>query len=117
MALPLRTKEVGESKKPSFHDANEEGHVPKSLIASGPFEPTRSGAENRMQQVSKLMSRKLITVSPEDSVERAVQLLRQRGVRHLLVLRNGRLVGIVSDRDLKRALDPARSKKKKLLNL
>ena len=68
-------------------------------------------------KVSKLMSRKLITVSPEDSVERAVQLLRQRGVRHLLVLRNGRLVGIVSDRDLKRALDPARSKKKKLLNL
>jgi acetoin utilization protein AcuB len=68
-------------------------------------------------KVSKLMSRKLITVSPEDSVERAVQLLRQRGVRHLLVLKNGRLVGIVSDRDLKRALDPARSKKKKLLNL
>jgi acetoin utilization protein AcuB len=68
-------------------------------------------------KVSKLMSRKLITVSPEDSVERAVQLLRQRGVRHLLVLKNGRLVGIVSDRDLKRALDPAKSRKKKLLNL
>jgi len=68
-------------------------------------------------KVSKLMSRKLITVSPEDSVERAVQLLRQRGVRHLLVLKDGRLVGIVSDRDLKRALEPAKAKRKKLLNL
>jgi acetoin utilization protein AcuB len=68
-------------------------------------------------KVSKLMSRKLITVTPDDSVERAVQLLRQRGVRHLLVLKDGRLVGIVSDRDLKRALDPAKVRKRKLLNL
>jgi acetoin utilization protein AcuB len=68
-------------------------------------------------KVSKLMSRKLITVNPEDSVERAVQLLRQRGVRHLLVLKEGRLAGIVSDRDLKRALDPAKARKRKLLNL
>jgi acetoin utilization protein AcuB len=68
-------------------------------------------------KVSRLMSRKLITVTPEDSVERAVQLLRQRGVRHLLVLKDGRLVGIVSDRDLKRALDPVKARKKKLLNL
>ncbi len=68
-------------------------------------------------KVSKLMSRKLITVSPDDSIERAIQLLRQRGVRHLLVLKNGRLVGIVSDRDFKRALDSAQAKKKRLLNL
>jgi acetoin utilization protein AcuB len=68
-------------------------------------------------KVSKLMSRKLITVSPDDSVERAIQLLRQRGVRHLLVLKDGRLVGIVSDRDFKRALDSANAKRKKLLNL
>jgi len=64
-------------------------------------------------KVSKLMSRKLITVTPDDSVERAVQLLRQRGVRHLLVLKDGRLVGIISDRDLKRALDPAKARKRK----
>jgi acetoin utilization protein AcuB len=62
------------------------------------------------------MTRKLITVAPDDSVEVAVQMLRQRGIRHLLVLKNDRLVGIVSDRDIKRALDPAR-KKKKLLGI
>jgi acetoin utilization protein AcuB len=68
-------------------------------------------------KVSELMTRKLITVSPDNSVEMAVGLLRQRGVRHLLVLKEGLLVGILSDRDLKRALDPLRSRKKKLLNI
>ncbi len=67
-------------------------------------------------RVSQLMTRKLITVAPDDSVEAAVQLLRQRGVRHLLVMKGSRLVGIVSDRDLKRTMDPGLSKKK-LLNL
>ena len=62
------------------------------------------------------MTRKLITVGPLDSVEGAVRLLRQRGVRHLLVLREGRLVGILSDRDIKRAMDPGKPKKK-LLNI
>ena len=66
--------------------------------------------------VSQLMTRKLITVAPDDSVEGAVRLPRQRGVRHLLVMKEDRLVGIVSDRDIKRAMDPGKPKKK-LLNL
>jgi acetoin utilization protein AcuB len=68
-------------------------------------------------KVADLMTTKLLTVSPEDSVEGAVRLLQQRGVRHLLVLDGKELVGILSDRDLKRALDPQKSKRKKLLNL
>ena len=62
--------------------------------------------------VSELMSRELITVGPQDSVEGAVKLLRRRGVRHLLVMKKGRLVGIISDRDIKRALDPRQTRKK-----
>ena len=67
-------------------------------------------------KVSELMTRKLITVGPLDSVEGAVRLLRQRGVRHLLVMKEGRLVGILSDRNIKRAMDPGKPKKK-LLNI
>jgi len=63
-------------------------------------------------QVSELMNRDLITVAPDDSVEEAVKLLRQRGVRHLLVMKKNRLVGIISDRDVKRALDPRKTRKK-----
>jgi acetoin utilization protein AcuB len=65
-------------------------------------------------KVADLMTRRLITIGPEDSVEVAVQLLRRRGVRHLLVMKGDRLVGIVSDRDIKRAIDPAWTKKKLL---
>jgi len=63
-------------------------------------------------RVSRLMTKKLITVGMIDSVEEAVTLLRRRGVRHLLVTSGGRLVGIVSDRDVKRALNPAQTKKR-----
>lgn len=62
--------------------------------------------------VAQLMSKELVEVEPNDSVEEAVRLLRRRGIRHLVVTKNGRLVGIVSDRDIKRALDPRRTRKK-----
>ena len=63
-------------------------------------------------QVSQLMSKKLLTVDPDDAVEDAIKILRRRGVRHLLVMSGPRLVGILSDRDVRRALDPARIKKR-----
>jgi acetoin utilization protein AcuB len=68
-------------------------------------------------KVSEIMTRKLITVSPDDSVEKTVQLFRERRVRHLLVLKGERLVGIISDRDLVHALEPVRGREKKVLNV
>ncbi len=68
-------------------------------------------------KIADLMSTKLFIVSPEDSVEGAVRMLQQRGVRHLLVVDGHDLVGIISDRDIKRALDSTKAKHKKLLNL
>lgn len=62
--------------------------------------------------VEQIMNRDLITVEPADSVEQAVGLLSRRGVRHLLVVKKNRLVGIISDRDIKRAMDPRQTKKK-----
>ena len=62
-------------------------------------------------EVAHLMTRKLITVAPLDSVEKAIKWLRQRGVRHLLVMQKNQLVGILSDRDLKRALDSGTKKR------
>jgi CBS domain-containing protein len=65
-----------------------------------------------MTRVSKLMTKKLITVDLMSSVDEAVSLLRQRGVRHLLVIHKGEMVGIISDRDINRALNPSRTKKR-----
>ena len=43
---------------------------------------------------------------PDDSLRRARELMVEHEVRHLPVLRNHKLVGILTDRDMKRALDP-----------
>jgi len=69
-------------------------------------------------KIGELMSKKLYTVSPHDSVETAVRLLRQRGVRHLLVIaKDGALVGIMSDHDIKRAMETKDRKRKKVMSL
>lgn len=53
--------------------------------------------------VEKLMQPNPITVSPRDSYRHALSLIRQQGIRHLPVVEHGRLVGIVTDRDLRQA--------------
>jgi acetoin utilization protein AcuB len=77
----------------------------------------RGTREDKLMKVARLMSKRLYTIGPDDSVEGAVRQLGERGVRHLLVLERGQLVGILSDRDLKRALEPRKAKRKKLLNV
>ena len=53
-------------------------------------------------KVSKYMTQKLIAVSPETSVKEAFTTMRARRVRHLPVVDGDKLVGIISDRDLRR---------------
>jgi acetoin utilization protein AcuB len=66
-----------------------------------------------MLQVKDSMAREVTTLSPGDTAANALALCRERRIRHLPVLEDGRLVGIVSDRDLRSATpafgDPARS--------
>ena len=53
-------------------------------------------------KVSKYMTQKLITATPEMSVKQAFLTMRSHRVRHLPVVDGDRLVGIISDRDLRR---------------
>jgi acetoin utilization protein AcuB len=53
--------------------------------------------------VQDYMSKDLITVDEDASIMKASKLMKQNGIRHLPILRKGRLVGIVSDRELKEA--------------
>ncbi|MFH2002522.1 MAG: CBS domain-containing protein [Planctomycetota bacterium] len=53
-------------------------------------------------KVSKYMTTKLVTASPDLSVKDAFLMMRKNQVRHLPVLEDGKLVGIISDRDLRR---------------
>ena len=54
--------------------------------------------------VQDVMQTKLLTVTPATTLPEALRLTAQRGVRHLPVVDGDRLVGILSDRDLKRAM-------------
>lgn len=51
-------------------------------------------------RVSTLMTRKPFTLAPDASLDEAMQLMDEHGLRHLPVVEAGRLVGVVSDRDL-----------------
>lgn len=41
-----------------------------------------------------------VVLSPDDTVQHARTLLRDRGIRHLPVVGEGKLIGIISDRDV-----------------
>jgi acetoin utilization protein AcuB len=54
--------------------------------------------------VEDVMQAAVITITPKTSLPEALRLVRHRGIRHLPVVEDDRLVGIVSDRDLKQAM-------------
>ena len=57
-------------------------------------------------RVRDAMTREVVTVEPEDGANRAWGLCREKNIRHLPVVEGGRLVGIVSDRDLRDVSPP-----------
>jgi acetoin utilization protein AcuB len=63
--------------------------------------------------VKDSMTRDVAALSPQATAAEALGLCRERRIRHLPVLEEGRLVGIVSDRDLRSAApalgDPERA--------
>lgn len=55
------------------------------------------------QTAADVMTRKLFTVSPDTPITRALEMITDRRVRHLPVMENGKLCGIVSIGDLVKA--------------
>jgi CBS domain-containing protein len=51
-------------------------------------------------KVEKVMSAPCIVASPDDSIERARNIMAEKRIRHLPVVEDGRLVAIVSSRDV-----------------
>jgi acetoin utilization protein AcuB len=49
------------------------------------------------------MSKTLVTVDENDSLQDAMRLLKDHGIKTLPVLKKGKLVGVITDRDLKEA--------------
>jgi len=57
-------------------------------------------------KVKQLMTKVIHSVAPEDQVDKVFMLFHFENIRHLPVLEDKKLVGIISDRDLKKVLGP-----------
>ena len=53
--------------------------------------------------VKNWMSKTVITIDTEDSIQDAMKLLKTHKIRMLPVIKKGKLVGVITDRDIKRA--------------
>ncbi|MEM2888065.1 MAG: CBS domain-containing protein [Candidatus Bathyarchaeia archaeon] len=60
-------------------------------------DPTKTRAQ-------EIMSAPLVTIEGNKSIRDAIELMRDKNIRRLAVTKNGRLVGIVSERRLLEAL-------------
>ena len=61
----------------------------------------RSSAETPVWQI---MSSPVVTVAPDQDVRQCMQLMTHRRIRHLPVVEQGRMVGVISIGDLVRAV-------------
>ncbi|MCK5477552.1 MAG: CBS domain-containing protein [Methylococcales bacterium] len=57
-------------------------------------------------RVEELMTSKVFTIDPHDMIDRVFFLIHYERVRHLPVVEKGKVIGMVSDRDMYKALGP-----------
>ncbi|MGQ9624763.1 MAG: CBS domain-containing protein [Candidatus Bathycorpusculaceae bacterium] len=62
------------------------------------------GLNSSQVKIEEIMSRNLITISGKTPIINAIRVMEKNKVRRLLVMEKGKLVGIVTQRDLLRAL-------------
>lgn len=60
----------------------------------------RIGASALQCTVGEVMTRKVVTAKPRDTVESAMSRMTDRRIRHLPVVEGGRMIGVVSIGDL-----------------
>jgi CBS domain-containing protein len=89
------------SPRPRARRACRRGRRPRGRASGPPSEGTRT------MIVEDVMQTSVTTITPKTPLTEAARLVRQRGIRHLPVVQDHALVGIVSDRDLKRAAAPS----------
>lgn len=56
--------------------------------------------------ISKVMSTNVVTIEMDDSLKEVRNIFEHTSFHHLLVVNSGKLVGVISDRDLLKSLSP-----------
>lgn len=73
-------------------------------LLTGAEDPVREFVRTHSTSVADVMSRPAVTVTEDTPIEEIARILEARQIKRVLVVEAGRLVGIVSRRDLIRAL-------------
>jgi acetoin utilization protein AcuB len=77
-------------------------HRPRSqILRPVPRSTASRAARLDVMNASELMSRAVIVTTPEETIGRALHLLEDSGVRHLPVVSGNRVIGVLSDRDVR----------------
>ena len=98
---------------------SEDGRTPAGMISERDVVRAldRSGADILDSPVSSIMSRELQTCSPDDEVETLMAIMTRYRIRHVPVLRDGVLAGIVSIGDVvKNRMDELEEDRKALVD-
>ncbi len=62
------------------------------------------GRTSKETKVTEIMTRQIVVVAPEQSIEECMAIMTEKRVRHLPVMQDDKLVGIISIGDLVKAI-------------
>ena len=62
--------------------------------------------KKRRMTVSDIMTSEVITAGMDDTVEEIAKIFEQKHIHHIPILEGTRIVGVVSDRDVLKAISP-----------
>lgn len=81
---------------------DEESPAPRIITERDILIAVGRGEDLDKEKVAKHMSESVISAAPDWSLERAAEEMVRRGIRHLVVVDRGELVGVLSMRDIVR---------------
>jgi signal-transduction protein with cAMP-binding, CBS, and nucleotidyltransferase domain len=81
---------------------DEESPAPRIITERDVLTAIGEGQDPDAEKVADHMSDSVISAAPEWSLEQAAEEMVNRGIRHLVVVERGELVGVLSMRDIVR---------------
>ncbi|MBO3762802.1 MAG: CBS domain-containing protein [Thermoproteota archaeon] len=62
------------------------------------------GKDPSKTRCGEIMSKPLITIDPEASITKAISLMKEKGIRRVVVMKDNKTVGIVTEKEIIRSL-------------
>jgi isocitrate dehydrogenase len=118
MKSPVVSIEANKSVAEAIHQMQEKGISSLMVTPATPGEPegmmtkrdiiskvVSHGKDPKTLNVQDVMTTSLITVPPDYPLADAARLMSEKGIRRVLVRQGSKIIGIVSDTDIFRAVE------------